>query len=100
MNKIIEKIKSILKKLSKRQKILIVIFSFFAIFSFLWWLFTLYIFKYFCVTYLIPILTTYTGIPNSTIEWFIFSLPLYFNIFSVSLIISLITFIYFKKKFN
>jgi len=100
MGKIIEKIKSILKKLSKRQKILIVIFSFFAIFSFLWWLFTLYIFKYFCVTYLIPILTTYTGIPNSTIEWFIFSLPFYFNIFSLSLIISLITFIYLKKKFN
>ena len=100
MGKIIEKIKSILKKLSKRQKILIVIFSFFAIFSFFWWLFTLYIFKYFCITYLIPILTTYTGIPNSTIEWFIFSLPLYFNIFSLSLIISLITFIYLKKKFN
>ena len=100
MGKIIEKIKSILKKLSKRQKILIVIFSFFAIFSFLWWLFTLYIFKYFCVTYLIPILTKYTGIPNYTIEWFIFSLPLYFNIFSITLLILLITFIYFKKKLN
>ena len=98
MGKIIERIKNKLKNLSKRQKILIVVFSIVAIFSFLWWIFTLYIFKYFCITYLIPFLTQYTGIPNYTIEWFIFSLPLYFNIFTITLVVLLFIYIYLKKN--
>ena len=97
-DKIIEKIKNKLKNLSKRKKILIVVFSIVAIFSFLWWILTHYIFNYFCITYVIPIVTKYTGIPNSTIEWFIFYLPLYFNIFTITIVVLLFTFIYLKKR--
>ena len=88
-----------LKNLNKRKKIIIFIFFVFIIFSFLWWMLTNYVFYYVCVEYLIPIVAQFTGIQNSYIEWVVFSLPLYFNIFVAIIFAIIFGYVFFKKKY-
>ena len=93
-----KKIISIFNKLSGTKKILLFIFFIFALFSLLWWFLMNYIFYYASVTYGIPLIPEFTGIPGYTIEWIMFSLPLYFNIFIGIIVIIVISLLYKKKK--
>ena len=92
------KIISIFNKLSTAKKMLLLIFFIFALFSLLWWFLMNYIFYYASVTYGIPVISEFTGISSYTIEWLMFSLPLYFNIFIGIIVIIVISLLYKKKK--
>ena len=85
------------KNLSTAKKILLIVVFIFGLFSIFWWILSNYIFYYLSVTYGIPVISEFTGISAQTVEWLIFSLPLYFNIFIATIIITIAGLFYIKK---
>ena len=82
------------RNLSTTKKTLLIVLFLFGI---SWWILTNYIFYYLSVTYGIPVISEFTGISAQTVEWLIFSLPLYFNIFIATIIITVAGLLYIKK---
>ena len=85
------------KNLSTAKKILLIAVFIFGLFSIFWWILSNYIFYYLSVTYGIPVISEFTGISAQTVEWLMFSLPLYFNIFIATIIIAVAGLLYIKK---
>ena len=77
-----------------KKMVLILLF----LFGISWYVLTNYIFYYLSTTYGMPVVSEFTGISHNLIEWFMFSLPFYFNFFIVLIVIMVIIFIFYKKK--
>ena len=83
------------RNLSTAKKTFLIVLFLFGI---SWWALTNYIFYYLSVTYGIPVVSEFTGISHNLIEWFMFSFPIYYNAFIVLIVITVIIFIFYKKK--